>query len=156
MELMKETELIDTLRGRFPELAEAGEIHRVRSVFMEVPQPLLMQILRYAKLDLHFGQLCTITGLDAVDHFEVLYHISRDDGMVLSLKIKVDREHPSIESVLPIYNGATFYEREVEGMLGIPVEGLPPGRQYPLPDNWPEGEYPLRKDWTADRLSQNK
>jgi Ni,Fe-hydrogenase III component G len=27
------------------------------------------------------------------------------------------------------------------------VTGLPEGSRYPLPDNWPEGQYPLRKDW---------
>jgi membrane-bound hydrogenase subunit beta len=32
-------------------------------------------------------------------------------------------------------------------LLGIQVEGIPPGRHYPLPEGWPEGQYPLRKDW---------
>jgi Ni,Fe-hydrogenase III component G len=32
-------------------------------------------------------------------------------------------------------------------LLGIKVNGLASGHRYPLPDNWPKGEYPLRKDW---------
>ena len=32
-------------------------------------------------------------------------------------------------------------------MFGVKVEGLPAGRHYPLPEDWPQGEYPLRKDW---------
>ena len=37
-------------------------------------------------------------------------------------------------------------------MFGIKVEGLPEGERYPLPDGWPEGQYPLRKDWNKDML----
>jgi Ni,Fe-hydrogenase III component G len=35
-------------------------------------------------------------------------------------------------------------------LLGAQVEGLPAGRRYPLPEDWPQGEYPLRKDWKMD------
>jgi len=37
-------------------------------------------------------------------------------------------------------------------MLGVQIEGLPPGKRYPLPDNWPAGQYPLRKDWKTEML----
>ena len=36
---------------------------------------------------------------------------------------------------------------ELEDMFGIKVDGLPPGRRYPLPDDFPTDQYPLRKDW---------
>ena len=39
---------------------------------------------------------------------------------------------------------SSFYERELEGLLGIRWRAH---RQYPLPDNWPAGVYPLRKSW---------
>jgi Ni,Fe-hydrogenase III component G len=39
-------------------------------------------------------------------------------------------------------------------LLGIKVEGLPEGRRYPLPDNWPQGQYPLRKDWDPSVLDK--
>ena len=39
-------------------------------------------------------------------------------------------------------------------MLGIKVEGLVPGRRYPLPDDWPKGQYPLRKDWDQSVLDK--
>jgi len=49
--------------------------------------------------------------------------------------------------VLAIFPGAVSYEKELEDMFGIKVEGLPPGRRYPLPDDFPTDQYPLRKDW---------
>jgi Ni,Fe-hydrogenase III component G len=32
-------------------------------------------------------------------------------------------------------------------LLGIEFEGLSAGNRYPLPDDWPAGDHPLRKNW---------
>jgi membrane-bound hydrogenase subunit beta len=135
------------LAEAFPVLENKGTVPVARRIFLEVPSEIFMDVIKYACEELQFDHLCTITGLDAVEYFEFIYHISNDDGTVLNLKIKSPKENPVINSVLPVFNGATFYELELEGLLGVEVAGLPKDRQYPLPDNWPKGEYPLRKDW---------
>ena len=146
--LDKEKNVLESIAGRFADVDISKAVSAVRRIYLPVPQALFMDVLKFAASELQFTHLCTITGLDSVANFEFLYHISRDDGIVLTLEYKTGREDPVvIPTVLPIYNGATFYERELESLLGIKVEGLPEGRQYPLPDNWPKGEYPLRKDW---------
>ncbi len=151
----KEKKVLDKIKGTFPGLAGTGVIPVQRRIFLDVPSDIFMNVIKYAYQELKFDHLCTITGLDAVDYFEFIYHISNDDGIVLNLKLRAPKENPVIDSVLPIYDGATFYELELEGLLGVEVKGLPKGRQYPLPDSWPKGEYPLRKDWSPDKL-QNK
>ena len=35
-------------------------------------------------------------------------------------------------------------------LLGIKVNGLAEGQRYPLPEDWPKGDYPLRKDWKGN------
>ncbi len=139
--------IVARLEERFPALVGGANIANERRIFWSVPLTSLMDILRYCNDELSFTQLCTITGLDNGEMFEFLYHISRDDGIVLTLKVKTPRDGGVVPSVVPIYNGAIFYELELEGLLGVEVEGLPDDRQYPLPDNWPKGQYPLRKDW---------
>ncbi len=146
----KETLIVSRLAEQFHSLDAANAKVATRRIFVDVPGDIFMDVLRYAAGDLGFSHLCTITGLDNGTDFEFLYHIANADGILLNLKRKASKDNPVIASVLPIYNGATFYERELEGLLGVKVEGLPEGRQYPLPDNWPEGQYPLRKDWTPD------
>jgi Ni,Fe-hydrogenase III component G len=47
--------------------------------------------------------------------------------------------------------GAILYERELQDMFGIVVEGLPDPRPLLLCDDWPAGEHPLRKDWKFER-----
>jgi Ni,Fe-hydrogenase III component G len=54
----------------------------------------------------------------------------------------------TVKSVTPYFPSADLYERELQDLLGARIEGLGPGPRYPLPDDWPEGEHPLLKDWT--------
>jgi len=70
--------------------------------------------------------------------------------MITTVKVKTPRANPVIPSVLPVFPVATSYERELEDMLGIKIQGLPPGRRYPLPEDFPVDQYPLRKDWKPE------
>jgi len=144
----KENTILRLVKEKFP-AADIGNARIAkRKIYLSIESDIFLQALRFASQELGFFRLCTITGIDNLDSFEFLYHIANTDGILLTLKLKTPRSDGTvIKSVLPIYNGATFYERELEGLLGIKVEGLPEGRQYPLPDNWPQGQYPLRKDW---------
>ncbi len=105
---------------------------------------------------MEFSILCTITGLDLGDKLGVIYHLARVDGTVLNLSTSVSKEEPVIQSVTPYFPAADAYEREMVDLLGMQVQGLPPGYRYPLPDGWPEGQYPLRKDWNAGMLEKDK
>ena len=148
--------VLEQLHKQFPVLAEEGAVTAKNRVFIAIPAELLLDVLRYAYDVLDYKNLCTITGMDSIECFELVYHLSNDhDGVMLNVNIKLPKDNAVAPTVLDIYNGATFYEREVEGLLGVTIEGLPEGRQYPLPDNWPEGQYPLRKDWTPDMLKSN-
>ena len=150
--LEKETLILNKLTGKFSCLEALGTIPHERRIYLDVPADIFVNVVKYASDELGFYHLCTITGLDFGGGYEFIYHISNDDGIVLNLKLKISKENPVITSVLPIYNGAAFYEKELCGILGIKVDGLPEGRQYPLPDKWPEGQYPMRKDWNPDVL----
>jgi Ni,Fe-hydrogenase III component G len=44
---------------------------------------------------------------------------------------------------------ATLYERELIEMFGITIEGTPNTDKLLLPDDWPAGVYPLRKEFTG-------
>jgi len=143
----RENGLLNRLAERFGvDVSQA--VVKVRRIYVSVPEEIFMDALKFSRNELDFDHLVTITGLDNGENFEFLYHIAEPGGILMTLKYKTHREDPVvIPTIIPIYNGATFYERELESLLGVTVEGLTPGRQYPLPDNWPKGQYPLRKDW---------
>jgi membrane-bound hydrogenase subunit beta len=138
----------------FSFLQDRITIQRQRRVFADVPVGDVHDVLKYLKDKQDFTFLCAITGLDMGENFQVIYHLADSQGSVVSLKILTPRSHPAIKSVTPLFEGAVFYERELRDMFGIEVEGVPPGRRYPLPDDWPEGQYPLRKDWKQEEESK--
>ena len=61
------------------------------------------------------------------------------------LKAGVDDGQP-VPSLVPLWNGANWLEREVFDMFGIVFEGHPNLKRMLLPDDWDEG-FPLRKDY---------
>ena len=138
---------LEKLAAKFPVIDVEKAAVKPLKLYVELPLESLLDAVRFLRGELNFDHLCTITGLDTGGQYEFLYHIAHENGCLVTIKVKTVRDGASIPTVLPVYEGAIFYERELEGLLGVKVEGLPEGRQYPLPDNWPEGEYPLRKDW---------
>jgi Ni,Fe-hydrogenase III component G len=66
---------------------------------------------------------------------------------MLNLKTHLSRENPSLDTITSYFPSADIYERELMDLLGIQVTGLGAGQHYPLADNWPKGQFPLRKDW---------
>jgi membrane-bound hydrogenase subunit beta len=142
------------LLQKFPFLEGKCEIIRQRRITAEIDKNNLIELLSFSFNDLGFNLLCTITGLDVGDDLQFIYHIANKDGIVINVKTITPKSNPVINTVTGIYNGATFYERELEDLLGAKVNGLPEGRHYPLPENWPKGQYPLRKDWKTESMSQ--
>lgn len=146
----EENDVRQELIAKFNLPEESVRIQRPKRIFADVPAEVLRDILGYAAGKLDFSFLCTITGLDEVSSFAVIYHLARRSGVVLSIKIKIAKERPVLRTVTEYFPEADIYEREIADLFGITVEGLHSAKRYPLPDDWPHGQYPLRKDWKPD------
>jgi Ni,Fe-hydrogenase III component G len=68
-------------------------------------------------------------------------------GIMLNIKIYAPKTEPVIPTITEMFPSAEIPEREVEDLLGAKVKGLAPGRRYPLPEDWPQNDHPLLKDW---------
>lgn len=105
-----------------------------------------------------WGYLSAISGVDIVPsdtegekqegHLEVLYHFC-NSAAVLSLRIDVPYSDAQVSSVCGIIPSATIYERELIELFGITVVDTPVPDHLLLPDDWPDGVYPLRKSFTG-------
>jgi len=142
-----EEKISQDLSSKFNLAPEAIKIPRPRRISVEVSVENFLTVFEYIAKHLGFGHLCTITGLDEQDKITCIYHLANDNGILINLKKSVSKENPVIKSVIHQFPGAEIYERELVDLLGVKVEGLPEGNRYPLTDDWPKGEYPLRKDW---------
>jgi len=96
--------------------------------------------------ELSFHYLRNLSGVDQETHLEVVYHmIHLESKREACVKVKTDREQPSIPSVTPLWSTADWNEREVYDLLGIDFPGHPDLRRIMMSDDWVG--YPLRKDY---------
>ena len=143
---MNNQELVAFLETKFSGNVTNVITPREKRVFVEVDTAQLVKVMQTLK-ESGMQFLGTITGLDCGDKFEVIYHLYNDQGIMLNVKAFTARVNPKVPTVTTVFPGAFLYERELIDLLGIEVEGTPPNPRYPLPDSWPAGQYPLRKDW---------
>lgn len=148
----KEQAIISKLLGKFSFLEGKISVKRARRIDAEVQNGMFDSMFEGLVSTGEFTMLSAITGLDLGDAFAVIYHLAREDGIVLSLKRIVPRENAELQSITRHFHNAEIYERELIDLLGISVTGLPRGPRYPLPEGWPEGQHPLRKDWNRESL----
>ncbi len=143
---MSSEKLTEFLSQKFSNDIKDVTVAREKRVFAVTSPEKLVEVSQALK-DFGMVNIGTITGLDSGENFEVIYHFYDEEGLMFNLKIFTPRTDPKIPTVTGVYAGVSLYERELKDLLGIVVEGTPEGRRYPLPDDWPEGQYPLRKDW---------
>ena len=146
--MANETAIQEQLQQQFPYMKDKIRIARERRLFADVPVANLAEVFDHLVRRMDFSILCTITGLDLGASLGVIYHLARPSGEVFNLSTSVDKAAPTLQTVISYFPAAEAYERELVDLLGMQVQGLPPGTRYPLNDDWPVGQYPLRKDWT--------
>jgi len=97
-----------------------------------------------------------LSSLTAVDYYsaapgaenfiEVVYHLFKSTGGgALVYKVQVPRDNSVVPSLVDIYPGADFQEREAWDLYGVKFEGHPDLRRILMWDGF-EG-HPMRKDW---------
>lgn len=72
------------------------------------------------------------------------------DKTFLVLNVEIDPAQARIPSVANIVPGVGWAEREVRDLIGVEPVGHPDPRRLVLPDDWPDGVHPLRKDFKVD------
>ncbi|MBI3593015.1 MAG: NADH-quinone oxidoreductase subunit C, partial [Nitrospirae bacterium] len=100
--------------------------------------------------ELYFNYLEDLCGVDyhgkKEPRFEVVYHLySLRHRHMLRIKAEVPEDDCAIESVVDIWAGANWHERECYDMFGVTFRGHPDHRRILMPEDW--AGHPLRKDY---------
>jgi len=105
--------------------------------------------------DEHALQFNLLTDATCVDRFpmepryELQYHlVSIPLRQKLRIRVPLSANDPVVDSMVPVWPGANWLEREIFDLFGIQFTGHPDLRRILLPDDW-EG-YPLRKDFPVE------
>ena len=90
------------------------------------------------------------TGVDTSDGIELMYHWALDnEGMVITLRTLLGHDSPTMNSIALLCPAAEWIEREIWELLGVQFTGHPDLRHLLLADDWPEGNYPMRRNHEA-------
>jgi len=94
------------------------------------------------------ARLATATGIDVRDGIDVLYHwCFEPPGVIVTLKALAARPGLELDSIANVVPAANWIEREMHDLLGANFRNHPDMRRLILDDSWPQGVYPLRRDF---------
>jgi NADH-quinone oxidoreductase subunit C len=137
-------DIASQLSGKFP-----GVIEEAGKDSVLVKSDSLLAVLEYLKITdgLKFDYLNYITAVDYYSYFEVVYQItSLEHNRSVIIKTRCyGRDNPTVPSVIRLWQGADFQEREIYDLMGITFAGHPNLKRIFLWDGFPG--YPLRKDF---------
>ena len=131
-------------------VAEVIEFHGETTVV--VPRELLRASAEYCRVNLQFDFLSDATCVDRFPtepRFELNYHlVSIPTKTKIRLRTRVSGADPVVDSLIPVWPGAGWLEREIFDLMGIRFTGHPDLRRILLPEDW-EG-HPLRRDYPTE------
>ena len=138
------SEIASQVEKKFP-----GSIVESSQQSLVLDGEFLLPVATYLKITpgLDFDYLTAITAVDYHDYFEVVYQLtSLEHNHSLVVKTRCyGRGNPTLPSVVGLWRGADFQEREIYDLMGISFDGHPSLRRIVLWEGF-EG-HPLRKDY---------
>ncbi len=131
------------LQATFPDAVTSWDDDVVR-----VKPDSIVEICQFLKdtPDLDMDFLSSITGVDYVESFEVVYHLislTHNHSVVLKTTL-YGRDDVELPSVMVVWKGADLQEREVWDLMGIVFRGHPNMKRILTWEGFPG--HPLRKD----------
>ncbi|MDD5245945.1 MAG: NADH-quinone oxidoreductase subunit C [Candidatus Omnitrophica bacterium] len=139
-------EISDKIKKRFNGRIFDWQENSNRRAYFSVKKEDIFEVAGYMFKDLGL-RFSTASCTDLREGLEILYHFSNDPkGEFYSIRVMIeDKKNPQIDSLAPIFPGAEWIEREIWEMLGVKFINHPNLKRLLLADDWPQGEYPLRK-----------
>jgi len=144
-------DIAEKIKEKFPDqVVDVTEFRDQVSVIVKKDR--IVTICKYLHDDplLSLDHLQDLTAADYLKkkevRFEVVYNLySIKYRHKIRIRAQVPENDTKISSVVPIWAGANWHERECFDMFGIIFTGHPDLRRILMPEDW-EG-YPLRKDY---------
>jgi NADH/F420H2 dehydrogenase subunit C len=129
-----------------------------------VDRAALADVARFLLDEQQFTMLVDITAVDhlldgarvefegvALERFEVVANfLSHTRNRRVRVICEVPGNDPTVPSLVPVYPGANFPERETYDLFGITFDGHPDLARILMPDDW--HGHPLRKDDPSARV----
>jgi NADH-quinone oxidoreductase subunit C len=145
-------EMGDKLTARFP----GARVDYMRQKRLKVTVPLkdFRAAATMARDELGFDHMSAVSGVDWIskNELEIVYFVGSVraglEDFVIALSERIPRDNPAVETMIDVWPGAEFHERETHEMFGINFQGHPNQNHLLLPEDWNDMP-PLRKDYVS-------
>ena len=139
------------INGSVYEREIAVKKNKFRSLWIDVKKSAFRDAVEHICQLQKYPHLAVISSSDLGADVELIYHFTIYYGeqlqeLCLGLRVKLPKNDLSIPTITDLVPGAIFTERETQEMMGVEVAGIPDTRRLFLPEDFPEGVYPWRKD----------
>ena len=135
------------MKAALGDLALKVEWEKTNQAFITVPVERIVEANRILA-EQPGVRFAICTGLDTRDAVEVLYHFCLDpEHYTVTLKTSAAKPFPELDSITGVIPAAETIEREMMDLLGVKFRNHPRPERFILSDDWPEGVYPLRRDY---------
>ena len=144
---MSEEKALTNIKEKFGSVLTDIYEHNERRVYITVDKKDVPDVCRFMYEDLG-GRLATASGIDTRSGIEILYHFMfTKEYQLITVKTKVRKPSPEIESIATFLPAANWIEREMFDLLGLVFTNHPDPRRILMADDWPEGVYPHRRKY---------
>ena len=139
--------------ARCTEWAEGIKGRKSRQVWLKIAREALIPTLKRL-VEIHYPHVSVIAFCDTGAQVELMYHFHvywgiPHEEILVTLAVALDKTDLKVPTITGIIPGALTSEREKQEMLGIEVVDIPDSRRLFLPEDFPVGVFPWRKDATG-------
>lgn len=140
-------QLKSQIKAHFGEAILKWREHNVRRIYVDIAPETLLQFGRYL-FETLAARFIIASAVDvAQDSLEVLYHFDFQGlPQVISLRVTIKKTKPELDSLARVIKGSYWIEQEMHELFGITFRNHPHMKHLLLPDDWPNGNYPLRRE----------
>jgi len=142
-------EMFEEFKARFGPLIDRADLPSDRRLFVFVDRTVVKFVCQHIFRELDARYVASIGTDDRPfsGKFLVAHNFAFDkDHVLCSVLTQLPEDDLKIDSITKMVPAASWAEREMRDLLGIEPVGHEYLKRLVLPDGWPEGHHPLRKD----------
>ncbi|AEX85062.1 NADH dehydrogenase [Marinitoga sp. 1135] len=147
--------IIEDIKAKFN--PEFHEIPKKNQISFDFKSDQIHAVLSYLKSK-GWKQLTMLTCVDWIkeNKFQLVYLLFNwDEGITIQVRTKIDRDKPNFRTIIDIFPGAEYYERDVHEFFGVTFEGNENANKELFLELWDDIP-PMRKDFDPLAYSKKK
>lgn len=167
--ILKPEEIVKSFKDEFKTKIKSVEIKKIAAgkkknetatIWMKVDKTAFKPVIKHL-CDLQYPHHAVTSGQDLGKTIELIHHFTLNYDIKLKeinlhISVEVPKSKPEIETICDYIPGALITEREKQEMLGVKIIGIPDDRRCFIPEDFPKGVYPWRRDSTGpEKLYKN-